>query len=222
MSAAKPRIAVLISGYGSNLQALIDASRSGDLPGDIVLVVSNRKNAYGLKRAAEACIPTEYRPLKPYTDASDDGGQPRERYDQDLAQLLLAHKPHLIVLAGWMHVLSATFLTHFPLGAVVNLHPALPGAFDGANAIGRAYEAFKQGKIDGTGVMVHKVIPEVDRGEPLLTRKVPILETDALEDLENRIHEVEHNLIVEGVKKALETITLATTTATTTTATTAL
>jgi phosphoribosylglycinamide formyltransferase len=91
----------------------------------------------------------------------------------------------------------------FPIPCI-NLHPALPGAFDGANAIPRAFEAFQKGEITHTGAMVHRVIKEVDRGEPLIVRKVEIKEGDSLQDVENRIHGVEHEIIVEGTKKILE------------------
>jgi phosphoribosylglycinamide formyltransferase len=204
----KPKIVVLISGFGSNLQALIDGSLSGVLPADISLVVSNKSAAYGLERAKNANIPTLTFPLKPYKDA----GKSRLEYDVDLADRI--HKefialnpekqtPDLIVLAGWMHILSADFINKFNDGHIINLHPALPGAFDGAHAIDRAYAAFKEGKIKNTGVMVHRVIPEVDRGQVILVREVEILESDTLEALEERIHSVEHGLIVEGAKAAL-------------------
>lgn len=136
-------IVVLISGSGTNLQALIDsiASPSGRLHGaaQITLVVSNRQAAAGLTRAQTAGIPTLYFPLKPYTDQ----GKSRELYDEELALRILQERagvtPDLVVLAGWMHVLSSRFMERFPCG-VVNLHPALPGQFDGANAIQRAFQ----------------------------------------------------------------------------------
>lgn len=86
----------------------------------------------------------------------------------------------------------------------MNLHPALPGQFDGAHAIDRAYEAFKKGEIKNTGIMVHKVIADVDRGEVILQCPVPIQETDSLQDLEERIHSFEHKLIVEGAQVFLD------------------
>ncbi|KAF7724315.1 hypothetical protein EC973_001161 [Apophysomyces ossiformis] len=198
-----PTIIVLISGSGTNLQALIDAVQSGTLKANIIRVISNRKNAFGLERAAKAGIPTQTVSLKQFKDR----GQTREDFDVHVAKLIQEHKPDLIVLAGWMHILSADFLSYFPRNNVMNLHPALPGQFDGAHAIERAYEAYKEGRIQHTGVMVHKVIADVDRGEVILQREVPILETDTLEDLENRIHTVEHEIIVEGAKHFLELLT---------------
>lgn len=193
------RIVVLISGSGTNLQALIDAVETGDLLAEISLVVSNRKKAYGLERSSQAKIPTLYFPLKPYKTA----GKNREMYDTDLAEQVLAEKPDLIVLAGWMHVLSPVFLNQFP-NRVINLHPALPGQFDGTHAIDRAYEAYKLGKISHSGCMVHIVIPAVDAGPVITTVDVPILPEDSLEDFETRMHEAEHQLIVKAVKLVLE------------------
>ena len=189
------RLAVLISGNGSNLQALIDATQVGELEAKIVAVVSNRRDAYGLVRAEQANIPTLYFPLKIYLEA----GHSREAYDADLAKMVLAYQPDLIILAGWMHVLSPAFLDCFP-GRVLNLHPALPGQFAGTHAIQRAYEAFQRGEIEHTGVMVHWVIPEIDAGPVIATANVPIYTTDSLADLETRMHATEHRLLVEAIR----------------------
>jgi formyltetrahydrofolate-dependent phosphoribosylglycinamide formyltransferase len=188
------RLAVFISGNGSNLQAIIDAVQAGELEAQIEVVVSNRRDAYGLVRAERAGIPTLYFPLKPYRDM----GHSRAEYDTDLADQMAAYKPDLIVLAGWMHVLSPAFLDRFP-DRVLNLHPALPGQFPGTHAIQRAYEAFQRGEIDHTGVMVHWVVPEVDAGPAIATAEVPIYPTDSLDDLETRIHATEHHLLVEAL-----------------------
>ncbi|KAK9728454.1 Bifunctional purine biosynthetic protein ADE5,7 [Basidiobolus ranarum] len=193
-----PKIVILISGNGSNLQAIIDNVANGEIKAEISVVISNRSNAYGLTRASNASIPTVVFPLKPYKEA----GKTRVEYDIDLAKKILEYKPDLIVLAGWMHILSADFLQHFSEN-VINLHPALPGQFDGAHAIERAYQAFKEGTITHTGAMVHKVIPAVDRGLPILTQEIPILPEDSLEDLEERIHSIEHKLLPAGIKKFL-------------------
>lgn len=131
----------------------------------------------------------------------------RESYDADLAAKVLEGRPTLVVCAGWMHILSNTFLE--PLGQagipIINLHPALPGEYDGAGAIQRAFDAFKQGKTDHTGVMIHEVTSVVDGGRPIVTERIEI-ETDDLQDLEGRIHAVEHQLIVEGTKIALNNL----------------
>jgi formyltetrahydrofolate-dependent phosphoribosylglycinamide formyltransferase len=195
----KPRLVVFISGSGTNLQALIDSAADGRLGAEICLVVSNRKQAYGLTRAAQAGIPTFYFPLKPYTEA----GKSREMYDADLASRILAAAPDLIVLAGWMHVLSPAFLQHFP-GKVLNLHPALPGQFAGTHAIERAYEAFQRGEITHSGCMVHVVVPEVDAGPVMGAAEVAFLPGEPLADFEARMHEAEHRLIVQAVRRVLE------------------
>ncbi|KAI9482301.1 Bifunctional purine biosynthetic protein ADE5,7 [Coemansia sp. RSA 1290] len=192
-------IIVLISGSGSNLQALINAEQQGGLGGHISLVVSNKKAAYGLERAANAAIPTAVRTLKQYKDA----GKSREDYDRDLAEFIASHSPDLIVLAGWMHILSPAFIDRFP-NKIINLHPALPGELDGAHAIERAYDEFKAGTRTRTGVMVHYVIPEVDKGSPILIEQVPCKEGDLLEDLESRIHSVEHEILPRAVKQVLQ------------------
>jgi formyltetrahydrofolate-dependent phosphoribosylglycinamide formyltransferase len=194
----KKRIVLLVSGSGTNLQALIDAVENGRLAAEIVLVVSNRKAAYGLVRAAQAGIETLYWPLRPYRDA----GKSREQYDADLAAKIAGYHPDLIVLAGWMHILSPAFLDHFP-GRVLNLHPALPGQFAGTHAIERAYEAFRRGEIDHSGCMVHLAIPEVDAGAVVVQAVVPILPDDSLADFEARMHAAEHRLIVAAVQKML-------------------
>lgn len=190
------RLAILISGSGSNLQAIIDAATVGRLNAQIVLVVSNRRDAYGLQRAERAGIPTLYFPLKPYSDA----GRPRAQYDADLAEQVAICAPDLVVLAGWMHVLSPAFLDRFP-GRVLNLHPALPGQFAGTHAIQRAYEAFQRGEIDHTGVMVHWVVPEVDAGPVVASAEVVIYPGDSLDDLEARMHAAEHRLLVEAIRQ---------------------
>lgn len=195
MNSTPLRLVVMISGSGSNLQALIDAISTGTLNAEIVLVVSNRSKAYGLERAQKANIPTLYFPLKPYNDAD----KPRTQYDADLAEHIKAYQPNLIVLAGWMHVLSGHFLAHFPL-KVINLHPALPGIFNGTDAIARAYEAYVAGEVIHSGCMVHYAIPEVDMGDVIVQSLVPLLEDDTLETFEKRMHIEEHKIIVQAVR----------------------
>lgn len=193
------RLAVLISGNGSNLQAILDAIRARMLDAQVVVVVSNRKDAYGLQRAEAAGVPTRYHPLKPYREAD----RTRQEYDADLAEIVRAFAPDWVILAGWMHVLSNAFLQHFPY-RVVNLHPALPGQFPGANAIADAFAAFQRKEIRKTGVMVHLVPDEqVDRGPVIATADVPIYPSDTLEMLTNRMHQTEHRVLVQAIQRLI-------------------
>ena len=221
-STSGKRITVLISGSGSNFQAIIDATTGTDplIPNaQITQVISNRMNAYGLERAKKANppIPTAVMSLKTYQNRNP--GASREDYDLALAKKVLADgEPDIIVLAGFMHIVSETFLNALghktslsplpdaPREAVpiINLHPALPGAFDGASAIERAFEAFQRGDITNTGIMVHEVVAEVDRGQPIIVEEVQIVPEEPLDALEDRMHAVEHRLIVEATRRVLE------------------
>ena len=198
------RIVVLASGAGSNLQALIDAVDDGRLDAEIVSVIVNRRSAYARKRAATNNIHTEFFGLRPYLDNHDDRVEARRRYDTDLAELLLSHRPDLVVLAGWMHLFTMEFLSRLA-DRVINLHPALPGEFPGANAIEDAWNAHLSSGLDRTGVMVHLVPDEgVDNGPVLATQVVPIAVDDDRESLEARVHAVEHDLLVRTVGDYLE------------------
>ena len=190
------RLAVLISGSGSNLQAIIDAIADGHLPGvEIAVVVSNRRAAYGLERARLAGIPTLYHPLRSYRLP----GRSRREYDADLVALLAPYRIDLVVMAGWMHLFSMAFLDPYAQ-RVINLHPALPGRFPGMHGIAEAFEAYQRGEIEHTGVMIHYVPDEgVDVGPPVLTRIVPIQADDTLETLEARVHQAEHAIYVEAI-----------------------
>jgi phosphoribosylglycinamide formyltransferase-1 len=191
----KRRLVVLISGSGTNLQAILDACREGSLPAQVAAVVSNKSDAFGLERARRAGVPALARPRPKEQD--------RREYDSQLADLVAGYHPDWVILAGWMRVLSSEFLNRFP-GRVINLHPALPGTFPGTHAIERAFEAFQKGEIRRTGVMVHLVPDEgVDCGPVLVQEEVPILAEDTLETLEARIHSVEHRLLVAAIRNAI-------------------
>jgi len=192
------RLAVLISGGGTNLQAIIDATAAGRLDAEIAVVVSNKSKAFGLERARRARIETLVFTAKGYRGR--EGW--RADFDADLAARVVEHRPDLIVLAGWMHVLSERFLERFPR-RVINLHPALPGQFAGTRAIERAFEAHQRGELERSGVMVHWVIPEIDAGDPITTAEVPFVSGDTMEEFEARVHETEHRLIVEAIETAL-------------------
>ncbi|OSS48363.1 hypothetical protein B5807_07835 [Epicoccum nigrum] len=219
MAQPKYNITVLISGSGTNLQALIDACGTPSLPDTkITHVISNRKGVKGLDRADKAGIPWTYHNLVKYKNAApkDDAGKPspegiaqaRTKYDADLAAIILAltPRPDLIVCAGWMHIVTPAFLTPIAEAGIkiINLHPALPGEFAGANAIGRAWEAGRKEGLKRTGVMIHEVIAEVDAGAPIVTREVEIREGETEGELEERMHQVEHGLIVEGTRRTLD------------------
>lgn len=187
------KLVVLISGAGSNLQAIINACENHELKAEIVAVVSNNQASKGLERAHQAGIPTVVK-----TPAKN---QLRSEYDAELANLIKTYNPDWIVLAGWMRLLSHSFLMHFP-NQVINLHPALPGIFPGANAIERAFHAFTEGKITETGVIVHLVPDEgIDSGPVLNQMKVPIYSSDTLATLTQRMHAAEHELLINTLKK---------------------
>ena len=193
--AAPQRLVVLISGNGSNLQAILDACADGTLPAQVALVVSNRSDAYGIERARQAGAPVA---ILPKTK-----GQERRAYDTQLASVVAEAQPDWVVLAGWMRLLTSAFLNRFT-GRVINLHPALPGAFPGVHAIQCAFESFQRGEITSTGVMVHLVPDEgIDSGPVLAQERVAILPSDTLDSLETRIHQVEHRLLVVTLQKVL-------------------
>jgi phosphoribosylglycinamide formyltransferase 1 len=191
----KAALVVLISGNGSNLQAIIDAIQTGNLPAEIKVVVSNTKEAYGLERAKQAGIPAIVKPKRKE--------QQREQYDAELAEIVKSFGPDFIILAGWMRILTMGFIGEFP-NRIINLHPALPGTFPGVNAIERAWQAYQNKEITHTGIMVHLVPDEgVDLGPVLAQKIVDIKPQDTLEDLEKRVHQCEHELLVETIYKTI-------------------
>ncbi|RWA12636.1 hypothetical protein EKO27_g2450 [Xylaria grammica] len=212
MAEYKARISCLASGNGSNLQALIDASASGVIAGSIVRVTVNKKDAYAVKRAesAQPPIPTDYFNLVKHgflTTGEKDPQKVKEarfKYDTALAERILVDKPDLIVLAGWMHGIakveasnSVAYTAHI---LDCGWRPDNKSTPSIARHINRAYEDFKAGKLENgiTGIMIHYVVEEVDRGAPVLTQEIQIRDEESLEDLEKRIHEYEHELIVKA------------------------
>ncbi len=196
LSDPRARLVVLISGSGSNLQAILDACAAGVLPAQVVAVVSNKEGVLGLARARAAGVPALVLPPAGFKAQAGD----RCAYDAALANLVADFAPDWVVLAGWMRLLTMPFLGRFP-GRVVNLHPAQPGAFPGVHAIERAYRACQAGEISETGVMVHLVPDEgVDDGPVLAWERVPIQPDDTLDDLVARVHAVEHRLLPEVLR----------------------
>ncbi|KAK4134008.1 phosphoribosylglycinamide formyltransferase [Trichocladium antarcticum] len=207
----------MASGFGSNFQALIDAISAGQLRNSrIISLITNRKNAHATVRADEAGIPWEYFNLisngfLPKGEKDEQNvAEGRQRYDAALAAKILAadkERPELVILAGWMHVFSVAFLEPLERAGVriINLHPALPGEFDGTMAIERAFEALKAGRLTRTGIMAHYVIDEVDKGTPILVKEIE-WKGEGLEELKERIHVEEHQLIVKAAAKVVQEI----------------
>lgn len=263
-----PRARDAAHGAGSNFGALLAALPDRLAHVEIVHVISSRPSAGGLVRAAahDPPVPSSHFSLGSFKKTT---GLTREAYDLELATRIRGTRPDLVVLAGWMLILSSEFLTALvrdwseedlqteqsgkgtpletvetkgasPYGAeestrsgkgipIINLHPALPGCFPGAHAILDAWNAFNLppptdeldlsklslepetpaptqptptaavGRITKTGIMIHRVIPELDAGKPVVVREIPLVEGESLEDLEGRIHVVEHEAIVEAV-----------------------
>lgn len=194
--ASPSRLVVLISGNGSNLQAILDSCDSGELNARVVSVISNKADAYGLVRARYAGVEAVYFPKLE--------NESRLEYDTRLAACVSGFQSDYIILAGWMRILSAVFLSCFPY-RVINLHPALPGTFPGMHAIERAYQAYQRGDIKNTGVMVHLVPDEgVDNGPVLGLQEICFTPGEPLERFEARVHEVEHTLLVDTLKNILQ------------------
>jgi phosphoribosylglycinamide formyltransferase-1 len=189
----RPRIGVLISGRGSNLQALIDAIASGRLNAEIVVVISNRPDAAGLERAHRAQIETLT------LDHQDKTRFPsREDYDRELVRQLKSRAVKLVCLAGFMRLLSPAFIEAFP-HAIVNIHPSLLPSFPGANA---QYQAWEHG-VKCSGVTVHLVTTELDGGPIILQQPVPVRDDDNATILAARILEAEHQLYAQAVQMVL-------------------
>ena len=180
------KLGILISGAGSNLQAIIDAITDGRLDARIQVVISNRADAYGLKRAQAAGIKAVS--LKPSSFTGTD--DPTHCYNDALRRILQSYCVDWVVMAGYMKLLGPEVLDAFP-AHVINLHPALLPAFPGAHAI---EEAFTAG-VPVTGVTVHLANERFDDGPILAQTEVPVLADDTLEALEARIHKAEHLLL---------------------------
>lgn len=181
------KIGVLISGSGSNLQAIIDAVKEGSLDADIRLVISSRPDAYGLKRAEEAGIKTLALNKTVYAD--------REAANQLIADELRNAGCEYVVMAGYMRMVTDPILDAFP-DRVINLHPALLPSFKGAHGIQDAFDA----GVKVTGVTVHLANAEYDKGPIIAQRPVVIEEDDTVETLEAKIHAVEHVLYPEVLR----------------------
>jgi len=181
------RIVVLISGSGSNLQAIIDACKAQNYPGQVVGVISNKADAYGLTRAENSKIQSQVLSHKNYDT--------REDYDQALIKQIDNYQPDVVVLAGFMRILTPAFVQHFS-GKLLNIHPSLLPKYQGLNTHQRAIDAGDKEH----GVSVHFVTEELDGGPVILQAKVPIFDGDDADILASRIHEQEHRIYPLVVK----------------------
>ncbi|USD65934.1 phosphoribosylglycinamide formyltransferase [Vibrio sp. SCSIO 43136] len=184
-------IVVLISGNGSNLQAVIDACESGQISGQVSAVFSNQADAYGLERAKQSGIDAHFANPKDFAN--------RDQFDADLMRQIDAYQPDLIVLAGYMRILSADFVRHY-LGKMVNIHPSLLPKYPGLHTHQRAIEE----KDQEHGASVHFVTEELDGGPVILQAKVPVFEDDTPELLAERVQTQEHNIYPMVVKWFVE------------------
>jgi phosphoribosylglycinamide formyltransferase 1 len=185
--ADKKRIAVLASGFGSNLQAIIDQMQNPDINGEIVLVFSNNENAYALERAKKHGIKS----------ASFNPGQfeSRQKYDKELLSLLKNERIDLIIMAGYLLLVGSDTIREFS-GRMINVHPALLPSFKGIHGI---KDAFDYG-VKVTGVTVHFVEEELDAGPIISQEAVIITAGDTIETLEEKIHKIEHKIYPLAVK----------------------
>jgi phosphoribosylglycinamide formyltransferase-1 len=181
------RVVVLISGSGSNLQALIDGVATGDLPIEIVAVISNRPAVFGLTRAEQVKLPTAVLDHKGFTS--------REAFDQELMRAIDAYNPDLVVLAGFMRILTPEFTQHY-LGRMLNIHPSLLPKFQGLHTHQRAIDAGESQH----GVTVHFVTAELDGGPAIVQAVVPVLANDDASLLAKRVQRQEHVIYPLAVK----------------------
>jgi phosphoribosylglycinamide formyltransferase-1 len=185
MSNPKLPIVVLISGSGSNLQALINAVARGELDVNIRAVISNRADAKGLQRARDVGIHTEVLEHGQYNSRDD--------YDAALQTRIDSYQPGLVVLAGFMRLLTDNLVNHY-LGRMLNIHPSLLPAFKGLNTHARALAAFHAGEIKEHGASVHFVTPALDDGPVILQAHVAIRDDDTAEKLAARVLLQEHRI----------------------------
>ncbi|MBB6116019.1 phosphoribosylglycinamide formyltransferase-1 [Rahnella inusitata] len=175
------RIVVLVSGEGSNLQALIDACQQGRINAQISAVFSNKSAAYGLERARLADIPAQALDVKAYED--------RAAFDIALADAIETYQPDLVVLAGYMRILTADFVQRFA-GRMINIHPSLLPKYPGLHTHRQAID----NQDDEHGTSVHFVTEQLDGGPVILQAKVPVFSDDSEDDLVARVQTQEHNI----------------------------
>lgn len=187
----KSRLAVLVSGNGSNLQAILDAAEEPAYPAEVALVLSNRPQAFALERARRANVPAAVIPHQDFPT--------REAFEKELIKKIKEARIDLVILAGFMRVLTPFFVGQFP-SRILNIHPSLLPAFPGTHAIQKAWDA----GVDITGVTVHFVDEGTDKGPVLFQEKVPVAGCKTVEELEKKIHQVEHKIFPETIRRLVQ------------------
>lgn len=181
------RLVVLISGNGTNLQAIIDSIANEQLPAKIVKVISNKADAYGLQRAEKAGIEHQVLSYANFTS--------REQYDQALKEIIDEQQPDLVILAGFMRILSAHFVEHYA-NKMLNIHPSLLPKYKGLNTHQRVLDAGEKEH----GCSVHFVTPELDDGPVILQATVEVKDDDTAATLAQRVHEQEHHIYPQAIR----------------------
>jgi len=194
----KIRLAVFVSGSGSNLQSIMDRCAEGYIPGEVVLVVSNKKNAYGLVRAEEAGIPGVVHRRKSFSDG--------ETADRHLLDLLDKYRVDIIALAGYLKMIPPRIIDKYR-GRIVNIHPALLPKYGGKGMYGiRVHKAVVEAREKESGATIHLVDEIYDHGKILAQEKVPVNPQDTPEDVAARVLEVEHKLYPKAIRELAEKI----------------
>ncbi len=185
-------VGVLASGNGTNLQSIIDKSEKGELPARVTVVISNRSDAYALKRSEKHSIPSYAVKPKDFSD--------QIAYEQRMIDILNTHKVELVVLAGFMKILSSHFIKAFK-NRIINIHPSLIPSFCGKDFYGmKVHQAVIDYGVKITGATVHFVNEEVDAGPIIIQKAVTVEDSDTPETIAQKVHEIEHEILPEAVK----------------------
>lgn len=183
----KIRLGVLVSGSGTNLQSILDACREGRIDAEVVIVISNKPEAYALERARRAGVETMVLESK--------GFPTREDYDRELAKVLKSRNVELVILAGFMRIVTSALINEYPM-RIMNIHPALLPSFPGLHAQRQALEY----GVKFSGCTVHFVTETVDAGPIIIQAVVPVYENDTEESLRQRILEQEHRIYPQAIQ----------------------
>jgi len=184
-------VGVLVSGNGTNLQSIIDKSETGELPAHVVVVISNKSDAYALQRAKNHSIPSYVVRPRDFVD--------QVSYEQKMIDILNTHKVELVVLAGFMKILSSHFVQAFR-GRIINIHPSLIPSFCGKDFYGiKVHQAVIDYGVKVTGATVHFVDENVDAGPIIIQRTVEVKDSDTAETIALKVHQIEHEILSEAI-----------------------